>query len=100
KTVVVDKKTASVIRRAFELYARGDKTLEDIADFLKRNNLVSKGGKRIHISRVTFILSNPFYVGLFRYAGEVHEGKHEPIVAKKLFDTAQEVMKRRSRPRH
>ena len=99
KTVTVDKKLAPVIRRAFELYAQGSSTLEDIAEFLKRNHLVSKYGKRIHLSRVTFILSNPFYVGLFRYAGEVHEGKHEPIVTKKLFDTAQEIMQERSRPR-
>ena len=99
KTVVVDKKTASVIRRAFELYAQGDHTLEKIGEYFERNNLVSKNGKRIHISRATFILQNPFYTGLFRYAGEIYEGKHEPIVAKKLFDKAQAVMKERSRPR-
>jgi hypothetical protein len=99
KTVIVDKKTAPVIRRAFELYARGDHTLEKIGEYLERNNLVSKNGKRIHISRATFILSNPFYTGLFRYSGEIYEGKHEPIVAKKLFDKAQEVMKVRARPR-
>ncbi len=100
KTVVVDKKTAPVVRRAFELYAQGDQTLQDIGEYFEQNRLVSKSGKRIHISRATFILSNPFYTGLFRYAGEIYEGKHEPIVAKKLFDNVQEVMKQRGRPRH
>jgi len=28
----------------------------------------------------------PFYYGHFSYAGEVHEGNHEPIISKKLFD--------------
>ena len=100
KTVIVDKKTAPIIRRAFELYAKGDQTLQGIGEYFERNHLVAKNGKRIHISRATFILSNPFYYGHFRYNSEIYEGKYEPIVAKKLFDQVQEVMKRRSRPRH
>jgi len=100
KTVVVDKKTAPIIRRAFELYAKGDQTLQGIGEYFERNHLVAKNGKRIHISRATFILSNPFYYGHFRYNQEIYEGKYEPIVAKKLWDTVQEVMKRKSRPRH
>src|SRR3989344_889376 len=100
KSVVVDKKRAPLIRRAFELYAEGDHRLEDVSDFLAQNKIVSRSGKRIHITRATFILQNPFYTGLFRYAGEIHEGKHEPIIAKKLFDRVQEVLKQRGRPRH
>src|SRR3989339_2256274 len=100
KTVVVDKKTAPIIRHAFELYVKGDQTLQGIGEYFERNHLVAKNGKRIHISRATFILSNPFYYGHFRYNSEIYEGKYEPIVAKKLWDLVQEVMKRRSRPRH
>ena len=100
KTVIVDKKQAPVIRQAFELYAQGNQTLEKIGIFLEQNHLVSRIGQRIHISRATFILSNPFYYGHFRYAGEIYEGKHEPIVSKKLWDIVQEVMKMKSRPRH
>jgi len=35
---------------------------------------------------------------LIRYNGEYFEGKHEPIIAKKLFDEVQEVMKQKSKP--
>src|SRR3989338_2616052 len=100
KSVVVDKKRAPLIRRAFELYAEGNHRLEDVSDFLAQNKIVSRSGKRIHITRTTFILQNPFYTGLFRYAGEIHEGKYEPIITKKLFDKVQEVLKQRGRPRH
>ena len=100
KTVIVDKKRVPIIRKAFELYAEGNHRLEDVSAFLAQNKIVSKSGKKIHITRTTFILSNPFYCGLFRYAGEIHEGKYEPIVAKKLFDKVQEVLKQRGRPRH
>ncbi len=98
KTVVADKKTAPIIRQAFELYAKGDSTLQSIGEYFEANRLLTKQGKRIHISRTTFILSNPFYYGHFRFNLEVHEGKHEPIVSKKLFDQVQEVMERKSRP--
>ena len=100
KTVVIDKKSAPVIRQAFELYAEGNQTLESIGNFLAQNNLFAKNGKKIHRTRATFILSNPFYYGHFRYSGEIYEGKHEPMVAKKLWDQVQEVMRQRGRPRH
>ena len=100
KSIAVDKKRAPTIRQAFELYAEGNHRLEDVSDFLAQQNIVSKSGKKIHITRATFILSNPFYCGLFRYAGEIHEGKYEPIISKKLFDKVQEVLKQRGRPRH
>jgi hypothetical protein len=67
---------------------------------LAQRGIHSRGGKRIHKTRATFILSNPFYTGLFRYAGELHEGKYEPIIAKKLFDKVQEVLKQRGWPHH
>ena len=100
KSIVVDRKKARIIRQAFELYAKGNSRLEDISDFLAHRGIFSRGGKRIHKTRATFILSNPFYTGLFKYGGELHEGKYEPIIAKKLFDTAQEILKQRGKPRH
>jgi DNA invertase Pin-like site-specific DNA recombinase len=87
KTIAVDRKKAKVVKKAFELYATGKATLGDISDFLAQHGITSRNGKRIHKDRITFILSNPFYYGHFRYAGEIHEGKHEPIIAKKLFDS-------------
>ena len=100
KTIVVDKKSAPVVRKAFEMYAEGNQTLDTIGMFLAENQLLTKHGKKIHRTRATFILSNPFYYGHFRYSGEIYEGKFEPIVSKKLFDRVQEVMKERGRPRH
>ena len=100
KSIVVDRKKARIIRQAFELYAKGNSRLEDISNFLAQRGIMSRGGKRIHKTRATFILSNPFYIGLFHYSKELHEGKHEPIIAKKIFDKVQEVLKQRGRPHH
>src|SRR4030042_4874599 len=98
KTVVIDKKRGSVIRKAFELYAQNNSRLEDIATFLAEHNIISRKGQHLKKDRISYILSNPFYVGLFKYAGEIHEGKHQPVVSKKIFDQVQEVLKQRSRP--
>ena len=99
KSIVVDKKRSVIIRKAFTLYAKNKSRLEDIANFLAQHGITSKNGKRLHRDRISFILSNPFYIGLFRYAGEIYEGIHQPVVSKKIFDKAQEVLKQRGKPR-
>ncbi|MFZ2970384.1 MAG: recombinase family protein [Minisyncoccia bacterium] len=100
KTVVVDRKKAKIIKQAFELYAQNNSCLEDISNFLAQNGILRRSGKIWHKDRAKYLLSNPFDYGHFRYAKEVYEGKHEPIIAKKLFDKVQEVLKQRGRPRH
>jgi DNA invertase Pin-like site-specific DNA recombinase len=99
KSIVVHKKRSVIVRKAFELYAKNESRLEDISNFWAQNDILSKTGKRIPKDRVSFILSNPFYIGLFRYTKEIYEGKHQPIVSKKIFDKVQEILKQRGRIR-
>ncbi len=100
KNVVVDKKKSAIIRRAFELYSENNSRLEDISNFLAQQGVSARSGKNLKRDRISFILSNPFYVGLFRYAGETYEGKHQPVISKKIFDKVQEILKQRGRPHH
>src|SRR3989338_9219217 len=98
KTIVVERKKSRVVRLAFEKYVKGNMRLEDVSSFLAKNNITTRTGKRISKTKASFILSNPFYIGLFKYGGEIQEGKHEPIISKKLFDEAQEMLKFRGQP--
>jgi hypothetical protein len=98
KTIVVEKKKSRIVRLAFERYVKGNQRLEDVANFLAKSGVTTRTGKRISKTKASFILSNPFYIGLFKYGGEIHEGKHEPIISKKLFDEAQEMLKFRGQP--
>ena len=41
-------------------------------------------------------MSNPFYIGLFKWSGEVYEGRHEAIISKSLFDKVQDVVSQRN----
>ena len=100
RTIVVDRKRSVIIRKAFELYAENRSCLEDISNFLADNGIVSSQNNPMHKDRIAYILSNPFYTGLFRYKQEVYEGKHTPIISKQLFDQVQHVLKERSRIHH
>jgi len=98
KSIVLDRKKSKAIRAAFELYAKGSSRLEDVGQFLYDNGVRSLYGNRIHNDRVRFILANPFYYGHFLYGGELYEGRHTPIVDKRLFDNVQKVMLERGHP--
>ena len=98
KTIVIDRKKSKVILAAFELYAKGNSRLEDISSFMYDNGVRSFGGLHFHKDRVKFILTNPFYVGLFVYGGEMHEGRHTPLIEKRLFDKVQQVIVERGHP--
>jgi hypothetical protein len=97
KTIRVHKKNAKLARELFEKYAVGSTTLNDLATLLEKAKVLSKKNNRVHISRVSFILQNPFYYGYFRYAGELYEGNHEPLISKALFDRANRVLQSRGR---
>lgn len=99
KSIVVDKRRSSLVVEAFELYAQGDQRLEDIANFFAANGIKTSGNKPLKKDQISYILANPFYYGHFRYCGELYEGKHTPILSKKLFDKVQAVLALRGRPR-
>jgi site-specific DNA recombinase len=101
KTVMVDPHLAPIVKSAFETFAGGDKTLNDMQDFFAKHGILSKkcykmkwnqGGLKLHIDWVRRFLRNPFYYGHFEYAGELYEGKHKPIISKELFDKVQGVL--------
>ena len=98
RTIIIDKRRAPLVREIYELYAQGNQCLQNIVDFLFSKGIKSRGGLPLKKDQVKYILTNPIYYGHFRYGGEVHEGKHTPIVSKKLYDTVQNVIARRGHP--
>jgi site-specific DNA recombinase len=104
KTLVLDPQLAPIVKRAFEVYAEGASTIEDMKRFFAARGMLSKptkrwqsqGGKHVHIEWVRRFLRNPIYYGHFEYGGVRYEGKHEPIISKELFDRVQEVLEGRT----
>jgi len=98
KGIVPDIETAKLIKKTFEAYSSGSFTLRQLRDKFNELGLKRKSGRELAVSNYQQILKNPIYTGLMRYNGEIHEGKHKPIITKKLFDSVQEVMMRKSKP--
>jgi site-specific DNA recombinase len=89
---------APLVRKTFEAYATGNFTLREVRDKFNALGLKRKSGRELAVSNYQKLLKNPIYTGLMLYNGEIFEGKHEPIISKKLFDSVQEVMSRKSKP--
>ena len=98
KSIIVDKDKAKLIKKSFELYANGKFSLRRLCKTINDLGLIGRKNKMLGISNYQYFLKNPFYCGLIRYGGELHEGRHEPIIAKKLFDKCQEVMNSKGKP--
>ena len=97
KSIIVDKNKARLIKKAFELYSTGNYSLRRLCETINNLGLLGRKQKALGIANYQYFLKNPFYFGLIRYNNELYEGKHEPIISKKLFDKVQEVMESKSR---
>ena len=98
KSIVIDKRVAPHIISIFEKYAQGNIQLKEISSFLASKGVKTRLNNHKSLVSIRTILSNPFYTGFFRYGGEIYEGRHDPIISKKLFDEVQEVLNIRNHP--
>lgn len=102
--LMINQHEANVVKYIFESYAKGH-GYRKIANALNHKGYVTKKGNPFSISAVTYILSNPFYVGKIQFAKYkdwndkrrkglndkpvIAEGKHTPIISQTLWDKVQ-----------
>ena len=97
KGIDVDLEKSPLIRKAFELYATGEYTLQAIANFLDKSGFRSYKGNVLTVSSIQRMLQKPIYYGVIKFNGEIYQGEHEPIISKKIFDKVQTVMANKSK---
>jgi site-specific DNA recombinase len=98
KKIVVVPAEAEVVRMIFARYLQVG-SIRTLAEELDRQGIRSKGrrlsngrsvgGGRFGVGALAYLLKNRFYIGEVVYRGEVHRGKHEPILNSALFETVQ-----------
>ena len=99
KLVEIDKEQADFILRAFNLYSKGDKSLETVCQQLRDEGYIYKSYKpRISKPALENMLRNVFYKGLIFYRGKIYKGVHEPIISEQLFEKVQQAFKRDGKP--
>lgn len=102
--LMINQHEANIVKYIFESYAKGH-GYRKIANALNHKGYVTKKGNPFSISAVTYILSNPFYIGKIQFAKYkdwndkrrkglndkpvIAEGKHPPIISQSLWDKVQ-----------
>ena len=100
KLITIDPEKAPLIKKAFDTYATGNYTFSSLRKIMGDLGLTGHKGKELSISNYQYLLKNHLYYGIIYFQKEFFEGKHEPIITKKVFDNCQEVMTRKSKPQH
>ena len=96
RTIALDDKRAPLVLKAFELYATGDYTGEQVHQVVTAAGLTTRATKRkpeqpVSLNTLYEMLQDPYYKGIVTYKGEEYEGRHPAIVTPELFDRAQRV---------
>jgi site-specific DNA recombinase len=94
KKIVLDEKVAPHLKIVWEMAAE-NRSLVEIAETLMKRGVYTRNKLTWRKQGVSLILKNPFYKGYIRYNGELHPGKHEPLVEEKMWDKANDVMNAR-----
>ena len=95
----VDLELSKVVRKAFQLFADGNISFTGISQFLFKFEIKRQGDKAVKVGQVKNMLSNRFYLGVLKYAGEYYQGSHKTFISKKLFDEVQKQVEKIERPR-
>ena len=96
KKLVINKKEAEIIRLIFGTYLEAG-SVNELYNFLKEKNVKNRQGKIFSKAHLALILRNITYIGKIKYAGQIYQGIHQPIISEELFELAQETHKRRIR---
>jgi site-specific DNA recombinase len=101
RRVVLDPKTAPLIRWAFEQYATGEYSLERLTGELAGQGLCGRRFRHPITKAILHqhILCNPFHCGLLRYQGQLYPASHEPLIRVALYERVQAVLRGKAHPK-
>ena len=97
RTVIVDPDRSPLVQWAFEQYATGNYSVDDITEELENRGLTSpqrgsRGLQPISRSKVPVMLKSRYYLGIVRFEGIEYPGKHEPLIDLQTFEKVQAVL--------
>ncbi len=96
-TIGLDPDRAPFVKLAFELYAAGQHTFQDIADELSDRGLTTRPTQRrpagpVSDSKIHQMLRDRYYLGEVRYKGDYFDGRHEALIDARLFERVQTLL--------
>lgn len=104
--LVVEPLESLRVQQIFGLYLELKSTLQ-VAKVLNERGWRTKewttkksktiGGSEFNKNKVTAVLTNPTYIGMIEYEGQLHPGIQQAIIKRDVFDRVQETLKQNSR---
>lgn len=97
RTVILDDQRAPLIKLAFEEYATGNWTVEELAEHLAACGLATRSTPRIpsvpiNKKSLNKVLINPYYKGTVTYNGVEYEGAHPALVSADTWQQVQDIL--------
>jgi len=93
KDIIVDPERAPFVKKAFELYATGNWSLNPLMKLLNsegfKNN--TKAQRPITKSQLDDIIKNTFYYGEMKYKGKLYPHKYPPLIERWLFEKCKSI---------
>jgi DNA invertase Pin-like site-specific DNA recombinase len=101
RLLIPDPKTKNFVIKAFKLYATGDYSLKKVTETLYSEGFrTRKANKKVHISVIHRILTNPIFYGFIFNKGKLYKGSYKPLISKSLFDQVQSILNGDNHPRY
>ncbi len=103
--IIKDPERFELIKKAWEMLLSGAFSPIQILEIMnntwgvRTRKTKRKGGGPVGRSSIYELFSNCFYAGMFKYRGEDHAGKHEPMITLEEFDKAQIILGKKGKPR-
>lgn len=99
KMIVIDEEPAKLVQKTYELFSKGDISLDKLRHKLLDEGFIYKPEKPlIGKSHLDKILKNVFYIGEFIYSGNHYKGIHEPLISRELFYKTQQAFRKDNKP--
>ena len=97
RTVILDEERAPLIKLAFEEYATGNWTVQDLAEHLAACGLTTRATPRIpsqpiNKKSLNKVLINPYYKGIVPYQGVEYDGTHPALVDADTWQQVQDIL--------
>lgn len=92
----IDPRTAPIVKRIFEEYARGERA-KDIIDRLNSDGFKTSHNGKFNKNSIRRILQNEKYIGVYEYKDIRVENAIPPIVSRDLFNKCQKLVEQHHR---
>ncbi len=87
-----DTERFTLVRKWWDLILSGQYSVESSLRQIGEMGLKDKNSKVISRTAAYRLFRSEFYVGNFKFRGEIHKGIHEPMISKEEFDRVQQML--------